>query len=317
MKVIFISDNGNHHKKINLKLWAQLVIPLFILSLITIAITVIASKNHQAKISIENHKISENEIKLLDKFDLLLKKVATLEAEVDRLNTLGTALANKSKLDIKTFKLEEVPARGGLSESFDSQDAAIISEAELVESIREIEQRLAQGKVKLSNFQKYMEIERKQQELNDTVDSISTYLKTASFYASPVNKGYISSTYGARHDPINGSKRHHNGIDIAAKHGSKINAIASGFVTFAGRKGGYGNVIEIHHSKSLKSRYAHLDTIKVKKGKVVHQGDVIATMGKTGRATGSHLHLEVWENDEPTNPESFINIALTNLKYKN
>ncbi|KAG1663474.1 Protein translocase subunit SecA [Nymphon striatum] len=118
-------------------------------------------------------------------------------------------------------------------------------------------------------------------------------------------------------DPINGHQRHHNGIDIAAKIGTEINAIGSGFVTFAGRKGGYGNVVEIHHSDSLKSRYAHLNEILVNKGDVVRKADKIATMGKTGRATGSHLHLEVWENDRPTNPEAFIKVALKNLKKIN
>lgn len=110
--------------------------------------------------------------------------------------------------------------------------------------------------------------------------------------------------------PINGHPHHHNGIDIAATHGSEIHTIASGFVTFSGRKGGYGNVIDINHSDSLKSRYAHLDTIEVKKGEVVRKGDIIATMGKTGRATGSHLHLEVWEKNSPVNPEFYIDTAL-------
>ena len=69
-------------------------------------------------------------------------------------------------------------------------------------------------------------------------------------------------------------------------------------------------MIDIHHSDSLKSRYAHLDTIKVKKGEVVRKGDTIATMGRTGRATGSHLHLEVWKKNRPVNPESYIDTAL-------
>jgi len=70
-------------------------------------------------------------------------------------------------------------------------------------------------------------------------------------YTTPVRKGYVSSNFGKRRDPFNGRQRHHNGIDIAAKHGSKIHTIASGFVTFAGRKGAYGNVIDIHHSDTL------------------------------------------------------------------
>ena len=140
--------------------------------------------------------------------------------------------------------------------------------------------------------------------------SLSKNLKPVSFFTSPVRHGYISSFFGKRRDPINGRQRHHNGIDIAAKHGSEIHSIASGFVTFSGRKGGYGNVVEIHHSDNLKSRYAHLHEIDVAKGDVIRKGDVIATMGSTGRTTGTHLHLEIWEGGRSVNPESYIDTAL-------
>ena len=146
--------------------------------------------------------------------------------------------------------------------------------------------------------------------LKNNSNRLSDKLKTASFFSSPVSQGYISSLFGKRRDPINGHQRHHNGIDIAAKHGSEIHAIASGFVTFTGRKGGYGNVVEIHHSDNLKSLYAHLHKIDVAKGEVIRKGDLIATMGSTGRATGPHLHLEVWEDGEVVNPESYIDTAL-------
>ncbi len=305
MKVIFLSDNGRHYQKLTIKVWSHIILPLFLLSLFII--TAFSAKTYYANYSDEKLQISHNEKRLLSKFDLLLKNVSTLEAEIDRLATLGKTIASKNEIDIAAFNLDQVPARGGyVSESNDlSSDYEKLNEADLIKSMESIESRLNRQKVSFKILNKLS---------NKSTNFSEAALSAAGFYSNPVKKGYISSTYGKRRDPINGHQRHHNGIDIAAQLGTEINTIGSGFVTFAGRKGGYGNVVEIHHSDSLKSRYAHLRKILVNKGDVVHKGDKIATMGKTGRATGSHLHLEVWENDMPANPEGFINIALKNFK---
>ncbi len=305
MKVIFLSDNGRHHQKFTVKLWFHIILPMSLLTLFVV--TSFSARNYYAKYSDKNLQVSQSEKRLLSKFDLLLKKASTLEAEIDRLNTLGKTIATNSDIDITAFHLDQVPARGGYSSNINDLDvdSETLNEADLVKSIEVIESRLKRQKVSFKI-------------LNDISNKSNNFSKASfsdvGFYSSPVKKGYISSAYGKRRDPINGHQRHHNGIDLAAKLGTEINTIGSGFVTFAGRKGGYGKVVEIHHSDSLKSRYAHLRKILVNKGDVVHKGDNIATMGKTGRATGSHLHLEVWENDQPTNPESFIKIALRNLK---
>ncbi len=305
MKVIFLSDNGSHHQKFTVKLWSHIILPLLLVTLFVV--TSFAVNNYYANYSDEKLQISHNEKKLLSKFDLLLKKVSTLEAEIDRLNTLGKTIATNSDIDIAAFRLDKVPARGGYTPELNDlgSDSETLNEADLIKSIEAIESRLNRQKVSFNVLNKLS---------NKSNNFSKATFSNAGFYLSPVKKGYISSAYGIRRDPMHGHQRHHNGIDIAAKLGTEINTIASGFVTFAGRKGGYGNVVEIHHSDSLKSRYAHLHKILVNKGDVVHKADKIATMGKTGRATGSHLHLEVWENDQPTNPESFINVALRNLK---
>ena len=127
----------------------------------------------------------------------------------------------------------------------------------------------------------------------------------------PVKHAILSSGYGYRTDPFSGKQRLHRGVDIAAKQGSSIHALASGFVIYAGRKGSYGNVIEIQHDKSLITRYAHLKSTVVKRGTVVHEGDVIAKLGSTGRSTGPHLHLEVIRNGQNVNPELYFDGSLT------
>ncbi len=113
-------------------------------------------------------------------------------------------------------------------------------------------------------------------------------------------RGSISSRYGMR----NG--RMHRGLDIAARTGTPIKAADGGKVVYTGRKGAYGNLVEIDHGNGYITRYAHCNTIKVKKGDRVYKGQVIATVGNTGRSTGSHLHFEVLKNGRNQNPANYV-----------
>lgn len=94
----------------------------------------------------------------------------------------------------------------------------------------------------------------------------------------------------------------HPGVDIAAPEGTPVRALDDGRVTFAARSGGYGNVITIDHGAGTISRYAHLAEIRVASGERVQNGDVIGTVGRTGNATGAHLHLEVWRGGRAEDP---------------
>lgn len=113
-------------------------------------------------------------------------------------------------------------------------------------------------------------------------------------------RGSISSRYGMR----NG--RMHKGIDIISKAGTPIKAADGGKVIFAGRKGAYGNLVEIDHGNGYITRYGHCSTINVKVGERVYKGQVIAKVGSTGRASGSHLHFEVLKNGRNQNPSKYV-----------
>ncbi|MFN0088435.1 MAG: peptidoglycan DD-metalloendopeptidase family protein [Blastocatellia bacterium] len=115
-------------------------------------------------------------------------------------------------------------------------------------------------------------------------------------------EGRISSRFGERRDPINGRPRLHGGIDIAVEHGTPIPAAAAGTVVFAGRRGGYGNLVEIEHADGRVTRYAHADRIFVSPGDSVQAGQSIATVGSTGHSTGPHLHFEVAEDGARVDP---------------
>lgn len=122
----------------------------------------------------------------------------------------------------------------------------------------------------------------------------------------PVRTGWISSYFGRRADPFTGHRAHHQGVDIAGREGSPIEATAAGIVVYAGRRSGYGNLVEIDHGGGLVTRYGHNDTILTEVGATVSRGDVIATMGQTGRATGPHLHFEVLRNGRAIDPLPYI-----------
>ncbi len=98
----------------------------------------------------------------------------------------------------------------------------------------------------------------------------------------------ITSPYGYRWGDF------HRAIDIAGRHGSPIMSIEAGVVIFSGRQSKGGNVVQIDHLNGYFSEYAHLNERYVKVGDSVKRGDVIGTMGKTGFATGTHLHFGIW-----------------------
>jgi len=119
-------------------------------------------------------------------------------------------------------------------------------------------------------------------------------------------KGFISSRFGSRQDPINGRARFHEGLDISAPRGTPIVAPAKGIVTFCGWKTGYGKCVEISHGNGLTTFFAHVHKWTVKPGDRVERRQKIAVVGSTGRSTGCHLHYEVRKNGRPRNPARYL-----------
>lgn len=122
----------------------------------------------------------------------------------------------------------------------------------------------------------------------------------------PSITGMITSNYGWRIHPVRGKKRFHAGLDLAAKLGAEVTAPASGKILFAGWKNGYGNVIEIDHENGYTSLLAHNSKLLVKAGDIVTAATVIAKAGRTGVATGVHVHFEVRRFGELVNPIKFL-----------
>ena len=330
MKLVLISDNGNYHKKVAIKLWLHILIPLAFIVTLIVGAMVVGSLS-----SGSNLLASKYDKNAFENFNSVLHKLSVLDAEVQRLNTLSTFIASKSKVDINDFELKKNPARGGAITATNNYfGSAIVRRKDVNSSVKGIESGLEKQKIKLHNLVTSLEIQEAENDLDQLSGKTKTSLKKSSQskytnqfvslkasrnssliygFSTPLKKGYISSFFGKRRDPINGSARHHSGLDIAAKTGTNVHAIANGFVTFKGKKGAYGNLLEINHSESLKSRYAHLSAFSVKKGDLVKKGDVIGKVGATGRVTGPHLHLEIKEDNKIIDPTVYLDDALRNL----
>ena len=117
----------------------------------------------------------------------------------------------------------------------------------------------------------------------------------------------ISSNFGYRLDPFgHRTSKRHNGVDFAGKPDSPIVVTADGVVRHAGWVPSFGQTILVDHGLGYSTLYAHTAGAQVKAGDVVKRGDKIATMGSSGRSTGTHLHYEVWKDGQAVNPRNYF-----------
>jgi len=220
----------------------------------------------------------------------LTMKLAELQSQVLRLNALGDRLASEASIPENEFNFQQLPPAGGpMLQSQTSQEKSmeeiLLEISILEESIRHEENQLI------------------------TLESLTLghHIENSSYLSGrPITKGWLSSYYGVRKDPFSGKPAVHKGLDFAGKEDAAIVSTASGVVTWASDRYGYGQLIEINHGKGLKTRYGHNKKILVKVGEVVSKGQVIARMGSTGRSTGPHVHYEILRNNAQIDPIKFV-----------
>jgi len=138
---------------------------------------------------------------------------------------------------------------------------------------------------------------------------VDRVLATAPLASPVVDAHRVTSGFGRRRDPFRGRIAFHRGIDLAAGRGTPIYAPAAGEVIRVGRRGGYGNVVEIDHGNGVVTRYAHLHAYFVQRGDDVAPGERIGTMGRSGRTTGVHLHYEVLVDDRHVDPARLLAVG--------
>ena len=223
--------------------------------------------------------------------DGLTLRLAELQAKLLRIDALGERLIDITKINGDEFDFSAVPAVGG---------PGTLGETYQAPEIQSVLDNLASR------------IDRREQQLEVLDDLLlANKIKTDTFVAGrPIKRGWMSSRYGKRTDPFNGRLAWHAGVDFAGKEGSDVIAVASGVVTWASDRYGYGKLVEINHGNGYKTRYAHGAELKVKLGDIVRKGDVVAAMGSSGRSTGPHVHFEVYKNGRTVDPAAYLHRTL-------
>lgn len=221
--------------------------------------------------------------------DAFAAHVAELQARLTRLDALGERLTELAELDADEFDFSLDVGQGGAEDALG--DAAYAPPPFMDE--------LDQLSLRLDSREQLLEV--LEQLIGERRLSEAEYLS-----GMPVRQGYMSSPFGRRVHPLTGRSTQHRGVDFAAKPGSDVVAVAAGVVTFSGRKSGYGNTVEISHADGYVTLYAHNQSNLVQIGDLVQRGQTIARVGRSGRASGYHVHFEVSKNDRVVNPASYI-----------
>ncbi len=221
----------------------------------------------------------------------LAQRLGALQAQIMRLNALGTRLTHMAGLDPHEFNFDALPAMGGPEKNVSDT----VSSPDVIKNMDTLTRDLERSQARLMALENLM-LDRK---LNASV--------TPSGW--PVEGGWVSSGFGERMDPFTGHQVIHEGVDITGRYGGPIFATAEGLVSWVGEKAGYGLVVEVMHESGLVTRYAHTSAIMVKEGDRIKKGQQIALIGSSGRSTGPHLHFEVLRNGQPVDPSRFLKQA--------
>lgn len=228
-----------------------------------------------------------------ENMNALAMRLGQLKAHVIRLDALGQRLVQKANLNGGEFDFEKAPSQGG-PEAAAVREAAATS-GDFMTELQDLARQLEHRSLQLSVLESML--------LNRGVQ------EDVSPKGWPVKGGWISSYFGERADPIHGRAAHHDGIDIAGKMGSDVIAVASGVITWAGPRFGYGNMVEINHGNGYVTRYAHNQDAMVSIGETIKKGQKIALMGSSGRSTGPHVHFEVMRNGQIVDPMQFMSAS--------
>ena len=308
MKIIFISNNAEKVRTIRLNSWAKYILSILLLGAPLAAGTMLGIKvadgrwqllfdnsiaEMQHQIVVQKEEITAGRDQAQNSLAAMTVKLAKLRSRLVRLDALGEQLTEIADLNDGEFDFSSTPGLGGpissplarIAEQVEVQDKVSVMFAKLDNSITLRESQLQILKEMLSDDRL-----KKEQLVS----------------GRPVKKGWMSSEYGMRIDPFHGQKQWHAGVDFAGREGDDIVAVASGVVTWSGKRSGYGLMVEVNHSDDFVTRYGHNSENIAEVGSVVKKGDVIARMGSSGRSTGPHVHFEVFRNGRTVDPASYI-----------
>lgn len=303
MNILFLSSNRGQICGLNLKkplhfLVMTVMLGLLVSGSVYVGYILNPSQDNQALIDEWQADVHRQQVQLKHirqeadaNIDALSSRIGLLQAHVMRLDALGRKLVRMASIDKAEFDFDLTPALGG-PETISNMG---LEPDELSQAIEQLSFELENRENQLAVLENLVLDENLQKEIQPS--------------GRPITKGWISSYYGMRTHPLSGRREMHKGIDFAGNLGGQVIAVAKGVVTYAGKRYGYGNVIDIAHGNGYTTRYAHNSRLLVSVGDTVEKGFQIAEIGSSGRSTGPHVHFEVLKNGREINPVRFIRAA--------
>jgi murein DD-endopeptidase MepM/ murein hydrolase activator NlpD len=299
MQLLLINKNGEP-VQISLPPWK---IRLVIVAVVALCSGLIASgfmlrqssivdaaviENWRMKIQEQDAVVEELQTDSVARRQAVGRQIADMQARLWRMEALASYMHESSGLPQDEFDFDAQVSQGG----------PINPEAEVL-NVQNLDSKLANLSVRLKQRETELSI------LDQVLMGVYTQ-RGAMPAGAPIVKGWMSSPFGERVDPISGKKAWHEGMDFAGANGSDVVAVANGIVVFSGRRDGYGLMVEISHGENLRTRYGHHQELLVQAGQSVKRGDVIGLMGSSGRSTGPHVHFEVLKSGKPVNPARYV-----------
>lgn len=261
-------------------------VPVFVLYLIAGFLVLLIPLTIYFVIATSHYAYTNRKVQVLNRENQMLKtEIATVRTQLE---TLSLKLQVLAELDAQiriAANLDLLPKDVRQMGYGGSNEGDIVAEVDnLIERARQQE--------------------RSFQQLKSYLEQQSALLQhTPSIW--PV-AGWLSSGFGYRKSPWSGKSEFHEGIDIVAPAGTPVLATANGRVRSCGYKPGWGRYVEIDHGFGYITFYAHCQTVRVRTGQNVKRGEVIATVGRTGSATGNHLHYGIKVAGNWVNPLNYI-----------
>jgi murein DD-endopeptidase MepM/ murein hydrolase activator NlpD len=215
------------------------------------------------------------------------RQLAAMQARLLRMEALGARVVQVAALEDGEFTFDNPPAAGG-----PEAGNRALGGLELQRALADLAFDLRRREGELEVLEGLL----RDRELRQATE----------IAGKPVARGWVSSAFGRRVDPIRGGSAFHAGIDFTARRGTEVLAVAGGVVIYAGVRHDFGNMVEVNHGDGYVTRYAHQHELRVNVGEVVKRGQVLGTVGATGRASGPHLHFEVLKHGRNVDPRQYI-----------
>jgi murein DD-endopeptidase MepM/ murein hydrolase activator NlpD len=304
MNVIIFSNRHARARQLNLPPLALVCVTLVVLAIVGGAFGAGMSLGHGAGadglalgqashwsqiLAKQREEIADLKQQTQARADAIAIQLGDMKAHVIRLDALGQRLTAMAGIKSSEFNFGHDPPQGGPEADIPGVRPQI---SDISTMLKSLQSQIDLSGSQLSALENVILSRQLGQEIHPE--------------GRPVNTGYISSGFGERVDPFTGGEEFHEGIDFAAPEGTGIRAVAAGIVTWAGARGGYGNMVQVDHGNGYATRYGHAYKVLVHVGQTVQRGDVLALVGNTGRSTGPHVHFEVLQNGHQVNPARFV-----------